>query len=89
MKHVHVFLLLDSAVHLTHLGLVGLSVLRQLDELFGEHAAAVTQDVSLQLHVWTRTHKLHHDRVAGGVNANLHVLPPHWRNTAEGGGRQR
>lgn len=86
IQKIHIFLLLDPADHLTHLGLVGLSVLGQLDELFGEHAAAVTQDVSLQLHVWTRTHKLHHDRVAGGVNANLHVLTPHCRNTTEEGG---
>lgn len=59
---------------LTHLGLVGLSVLRQLDELFGEHAAAVSQNITLQLHVRTRTHELHHDGVAGGVDPNLHVL---------------
>lgn len=61
----------------THLRLVRLSVLRQLDELFGEHAAAVSQDVSLQLHVGIRTHKLHHDGVAGGVDPNLHVLTTH------------
>ena len=62
---------------LTHLGLVGLSVLRQLDELFGEHAAAVTQDVTLQLHVRTGTHKLHDDGVTGGVDPNFHVLTTH------------
>lgn len=61
----------------THLGFVGLSVFRQLDELLGEHAAAVAQDVTLQLHVWTRTHELHHDGVAGGVDSNLHVLTTH------------
>lgn len=65
--------------HLTHLGLVRLSVLRQLDELVGEHAAAVAQDVTLQLHVWIRTHKLHHDGVAGGVDPNLQALTPRCR----------
>ena len=62
---------------LTHLGLVRLPVLRQLDELLGEHAAAVAQDVTFQLHVRARTHELHDDGVAGGVDPDLHVLTPH------------
>lgn len=62
---------------LTHLRLVRLPVLRQLDELLGEHAAAVAKDVTLQLHVGTRPQELHHDGVAGGVDPNLHVLAPH------------
>ncbi len=62
---------------LTHLSLVWLSVLRQPNELFGEHAAAVTQNITLQLHVRTWTHKLHHNGVTGGIDPNLHVLTPH------------
>lgn len=63
---------------LTHFCLVRLAVLRQLDELLGEHVAAIAQDVTLQLHVGTRPQELHDDGVAGGVDANLHVLAAHW-----------
>ncbi|MEQ2211449.1 hypothetical protein XENOCAPTIV_001529 [Xenoophorus captivus] len=49
---------------LTQLRLIQLSVLRQLDELLGEHAPAISQDVTLQLHIRARTHKLHDDGVA-------------------------
>lgn len=37
--------------HLTYLSLIGLSILRQLDELFGEHATAISQDVAFQLDI--------------------------------------
>lgn len=67
-----------SAVFLTKLGLVWLSVLWQLNELFGEHAAAVAQDVAFKLGVGVGTQKLHHDGVSCGVDANFHVLTPHW-----------
>lgn len=72
----------------THLRLVGLSVLGQLDELLGEHAAAVSQDVALQLHVGIGTHELHHDGVAGGVDPNLDVLATHWGGKRGGEGRR-
>lgn len=62
---------------LTKLSFIRLSVLRQLDELPGEHAAAVAQDVALKLGVGVGTHKLHHDGVSRGVNANFHVLTPY------------
>lgn len=63
---------------LTQLRLVQLSVLRQLDELLGEDAPAVSQDVSLQLHVRTGPDELHDDGVAGGVDPDLHVLTANW-----------
>lgn len=67
-----------SVFALTHFCLVRLAVLRQLDELLGEHVAAITQDVTLQLHIGTWPQELHDDGVAGGVDANLHVLAAHW-----------
>ncbi|TNN54684.1 hypothetical protein EYF80_035087 [Liparis tanakae] len=54
-----------------------LSVLGQLDELFGEHAAAVAQDVTLELGVGVGMQKLHHDGVSRGVDADLHALTSH------------
>lgn len=63
---------------LTELGLIRLSVLRQLDELPGEHAAAIAQDVALELGVCIGTQELHHDGVACDVDTNFHVLTSHW-----------
>lgn len=62
---------------LTHLRLVRLTVLGQLDELFGEHAATVTEDVTFQFDIGTWAHELHHDGVSSGVDPNLHVLTTH------------
>lgn len=59
---------------LTKLSLVRLPILRERNELFGEHAAAIAQDVALQLGVRIGTYKLHHNGVTGGVDADLHVL---------------
>ena len=67
-----------NTVFLTKLSLIGLPVLRQLNELFGEHAAAVSQDVTLQLGVSIGTQKLHHDGVPCGVDTDFHVLASHW-----------
>jgi len=68
----------ETPAYLTKLSLIRLSVvLWQLDELFGEHAAAVTQDVALKLGVSVGTQKLHHYGVSGGAYADFHVLAPH------------
>lgn len=75
-----------SVFALTHFCLVWLPILWQLDELLGEHVAAVAQDVALQLHVGTWPQELHDDGVAGGVDANLHVLPAHCMTRTEGYG---
>lgn len=62
---------------LTHLRLVWLTILGQLDELFGEHAATVTEDVTFQFDIGTWAHELNHDGVSSGVDPNLHVLTTH------------
>lgn len=67
-----------SPISLTYFSLVGFSVLWQLDELFGEHAAAVAQDVAFQLDVRVGADKLQDDGVAGGVDPNLHVLSSYY-----------
>lgn len=67
-----------SEGRLTKLGLIRLSVLRQLDELPGKHAATIAQDVSLELGVCIGTQELHYDGVACDVDTNFHVLTSHW-----------
>lgn len=67
-----------STAFLTKLSLIWLSVLRQLNELFGEHATAIAQDVALQLGVSIGTQKLHYNGVSGGVDTDFHVLTSHW-----------
>ncbi len=75
MHHSNLFLI---SAFLTKLSLIRLSVLRQPNELFGEHAAAIAQDVALQLGVSVGTQKLHHDGVSCGVDTDFHVLTSHW-----------
>lgn len=74
-------LLYDLLPHLgpqlTDLGLVRLSVLWQLDELLGEHARAVAQDVALKFGVRVGLDKLQNDGVAGGIDLDFHVLSSH------------
>ena len=67
-----------SVASLTNLSLIWLSVLGQLNELLGEHAAAVAQDVALKLGVSVGEQKLHYDGVSCGVDADFHVLASHW-----------
>lgn len=63
---------------LTEFSFIWFSIVRQLNELLGEHAAAVTQDVALELGVGIGKHKLHYDGVSRDVDANLHVLTSYW-----------
>lgn len=59
---------------LTHLSLVGYPVFRQRDELLGGGAAAVTQNVTFQLEVGTRSQELHGDGVTRGVDLDFHIV---------------
>lgn len=63
---------------LTKLIINWLPVLRQLNELFGEHAATVAQDVALKFGVSIGTQELHDDGVSSGTDANFHVLTSDW-----------
>lgn len=81
--HLYILTLADTYTHvsaasLTNLSLIWLSVLRQLNELLGEHAAPVAQDVALKLGVSIGEQKLHYDGISCGIDADFHVLASHW-----------
>lgn len=63
---------------LTELSLIWLSVLRQLNELFGEHVATIAQDVALEFCVSIGEQELQHDGVSCGVDTNFYVVMSHW-----------
>lgn len=56
-------------------------ILRQLNELFGEQAAAVAQDVTLQFGVSIGEQEFQYDGVSRGVNPNFDVGMSHCRKT--------
>lgn len=58
----------------TNLRLVGLSVLWKLDELLGEHARTVAQNVALKLDIRVGSEELQDNGVTSGINPNLHIL---------------
>lgn len=62
----------------TNFSFIRFPIIRELDELLGEHVAAVAQDVALQLsvHVWLK--ELQHDGVSYSTDPNLCSLPAHW-----------
>lgn len=62
----------------TNFSFIRFPIHRELDELFGEQAAAVTQDVALQfsVHVWLQ--ELQHDGVSCSTDPNLCGLSVHW-----------
>lgn len=58
----------------TNFRLIGLSILWKLDELLGEHARTVAQNVALKLDVRVGSEELQDNGVTGGINPNLHIL---------------
>lgn len=65
---------------LTYLCLIGFSILGQLDELLGEHAAAISKDVAFQFDIRVGFYEFQHNGVTGGIDPDLHVLSSHCKS---------
>lgn len=51
-----------------------MSILWKLDELLGEHARTVAQNVALKLDIRVGSEELQDNGVTSSVNPNLHIL---------------
>lgn len=62
----------------TNFSFIWFPILRELDELLGEQAASIAQDVALQLsvHVWLQEPQ--NDGVTYSTDPNLCGLPARW-----------